>query len=142
MHVVHWEMVNHDPFTACETHSCGSHMLWEGSLVRPSHKIFCVFWLVFLLFNKNFLTKNLVFMCWILLMWQIPGTDKFAKVIDFLRRQLHRETLVRWSLVCFFVVVVTSGLHNINLLYFFFFLVCLCQQCILSKPRWIGDWSV
>ncbi|KAK4591316.1 hypothetical protein RGQ29_021493 [Quercus rubra] len=24
---------------------------------------------------------------------EIPGTDKFAKVIDFLRRQLHRETL-------------------------------------------------
>uniref|UniRef100_A0A7N2LM11 Ubiquitin-like protein ATG12 n=1 Tax=Quercus lobata TaxID=97700 RepID=A0A7N2LM11_QUELO len=24
---------------------------------------------------------------------KIPGTDKFAKVIDFLRRQLHRETL-------------------------------------------------
>jgi len=27
--------------------------------------------------------------------WQIAGTDKFAKVIDFLRRQLHRETLVK-----------------------------------------------
>lgn len=25
---------------------------------------------------------------------QIPGTDKFAKVIEFLRRQLHRDTLV------------------------------------------------
>ncbi|XP_050285302.1 ubiquitin-like protein ATG12 isoform X1 [Quercus robur] len=25
--------------------------------------------------------------------FKIPGTDKFAKVIDFLRRQLHRETL-------------------------------------------------
>ncbi|KAE9468027.1 hypothetical protein C3L33_00129, partial [Rhododendron williamsianum] len=27
------------------------------------------------------------------LSFQIGGTDKFAKVIDFLRRQLHRETL-------------------------------------------------
>ncbi|GAV82702.1 APG12 domain-containing protein, partial [Cephalotus follicularis] len=25
--------------------------------------------------------------------WQISGTEKFAKVIDFLCRQLHRETL-------------------------------------------------
>ncbi|XP_018833434.2 ubiquitin-like protein ATG12 [Juglans regia] len=25
--------------------------------------------------------------------FKIPGSDKFAKVIDFLRRQLHRETL-------------------------------------------------
>ncbi|XP_040866107.1 ubiquitin-like protein ATG12-like isoform X1 [Glycine max] len=25
--------------------------------------------------------------------FKIAGTDKFAKVIDFLRRQLHRETL-------------------------------------------------
>ncbi|XP_007024616.2 PREDICTED: ubiquitin-like protein ATG12 isoform X2 [Theobroma cacao] len=25
--------------------------------------------------------------------FKIPGTDKFAKVIDFLRRQLHRDTL-------------------------------------------------
>ncbi|OAY36423.1 ubiquitin-like protein ATG12 [Manihot esculenta] len=25
--------------------------------------------------------------------FKIPGTDKFAKVIDFLRRQLHRETV-------------------------------------------------
>ncbi|KAK3013107.1 hypothetical protein RJ639_010108 [Escallonia herrerae] len=28
-----------------------------------------------------------------ILNFQIAGTDKFAKVIDFLRRQLHRETL-------------------------------------------------
>ncbi|PON55388.1 Ubiquitin-like protein Atg [Parasponia andersonii] len=26
--------------------------------------------------------------------FKTPGTDKFAKVIDFLRRQLHRDTLV------------------------------------------------
>ncbi|KAJ6963306.1 ubiquitin-like protein ATG12 isoform X2 [Populus alba x Populus x berolinensis] len=26
-------------------------------------------------------------------MWQMLGTDKFAKVIDFLRRQIHRETV-------------------------------------------------
>ncbi|CAA2969430.1 ubiquitin ATG12 isoform X1 [Olea europaea subsp. europaea] len=26
--------------------------------------------------------------------FKISGTDKFVKVIDFLRRQLHRETLV------------------------------------------------
>ncbi|KAJ9691952.1 hypothetical protein PVL29_011183 [Vitis rotundifolia] len=26
--------------------------------------------------------------------FKIPGTDKFAKVIEFLRRQLHRDTLV------------------------------------------------
>ncbi|RVX16925.1 Ubiquitin-like protein ATG12 [Vitis vinifera] len=25
--------------------------------------------------------------------FKIPGTDKFAKVIEFLRRQLHRDTL-------------------------------------------------
>ncbi|XP_065867155.1 ubiquitin-like protein ATG12 isoform X1 [Euphorbia lathyris] len=25
--------------------------------------------------------------------FKIPATDKFAKVIDFLRRQLHRETV-------------------------------------------------
>ncbi|KAH0982356.1 hypothetical protein GBA52_009533 [Prunus armeniaca] len=29
----------------------------------------------------------------ILLQGQILGTDKFAKVIEFLRRQLHRDTL-------------------------------------------------
>lgn len=29
---------------------------------------------------------------------QITGTEKFAKVIDFLRKQLHRETLVSCSL--------------------------------------------
>lgn len=28
------------------------------------------------------------------LVCQVAGTDKFAKVIDFLRRQLHRETMV------------------------------------------------
>ncbi|CAK9179886.1 unnamed protein product [Ilex paraguariensis] len=33
-------------------------------------------------------------MCNILFIWQIAGTDKFIKVVDFLRRQLHRETLV------------------------------------------------
>lgn len=34
--------------------------------------------------------------------WQISGTDKFAKVIDFLRRQLHKETLVFCpSLICY-----------------------------------------
>ncbi|XP_024006384.1 ubiquitin-like protein ATG12A isoform X1 [Eutrema salsugineum] len=27
--------------------------------------------------------------------FKIPGTDKFAKVIDFLRRQLHSDSLVR-----------------------------------------------
>ncbi|OAP11841.1 ATG12A [Arabidopsis thaliana] len=26
--------------------------------------------------------------------FKIPGTDKFAKVIDFLRRQLHSDSLV------------------------------------------------
>ncbi|KAL7208134.1 hypothetical protein ACSBR1_029979 [Camellia fascicularis] len=34
--------------------------------------------------------------------FKIAGTDKFAKVIDFLRRQLHRETLVDDSLYLFF----------------------------------------
>lgn len=29
-------------------------------------------------------------------MWQMLGTDKFAKVIDFLRRQIHRETVVAY----------------------------------------------
>ncbi|KAM5579551.1 hypothetical protein ABKV19_009361 [Rosa sericea] len=33
--------------------------------------------------------------------FKIPGTDKFAKVIDFLRRQLHRDTLVD-DLIFFF----------------------------------------
>ncbi|KAI3919532.1 hypothetical protein MKX01_018355 [Papaver californicum] len=32
--------------------------------------------------------------------FKIAGTDKFAKVIDFLRRQLHRDTLV--SFLSFF----------------------------------------
>ncbi|GMQ08171.1 hypothetical protein CsSME_00052021 [Camellia sinensis var. sinensis] len=32
--------------------------------------------------------------------FKIAGTDKFAKVIDFLRRQLHRETLVD-DFLCF-----------------------------------------
>ncbi|KAB1218365.1 Ubiquitin-like protein ATG12A [Morella rubra] len=30
---------------------------------------------------------------WGIRAYHIPGTDKFAKVIDFLCRQLHRETL-------------------------------------------------
>lgn len=39
------------------------------------------------------------------LSFQIGGTDKFAKVIDFLRRQLHRETLVgifSWFVACLY----------------------------------------
>jgi hypothetical protein len=35
---------------------------------------------------------------WVLLSWpQITGTEKFAKVIEFLRKQLHRETLVSFT---------------------------------------------
>jgi ubiquitin-like protein ATG12 len=30
-------------------------------------------------------------------MWQILGTDKFAKVIDFLSRQLQRESMVAYQ---------------------------------------------
>jgi hypothetical protein len=50
------------------------------------------------------------------LIWKIPGTDKFAKVIDFLCRQLHRETLVNDFCCCFLVFVISFGPQN-NLLF-------------------------
>ncbi|XP_028080833.1 ubiquitin-like protein ATG12 isoform X3 [Camellia sinensis] len=40
--------------------------------------------------------------------FKIAGTDKFAKVIDFLHRQLHRETLADF--------ILPSSVH-----FFFFF---------------------
>lgn len=50
------------------------------------------------------------------LIWQIPGTDKFAKVIDFLCRQLHRETLVNVLWCCFLVLIIGFGFQT-NLLF-------------------------
>lgn len=41
---------------------------------------------------------------------QMAGTDKFVKVIEFLRRQLHRETLVSS------VVLSHLGLENASLI--------------------------
>ncbi|KAL5160627.1 Ubiquitin-like protein ATG12 [Glycine soja] len=45
--------------------------------------------------------------------FKIAGTDKFAKVIDFLRRQLHRETLVNRPCV-------------------FYSRLFLCRPCLLN----------
>ncbi|KAF4397204.1 hypothetical protein G4B88_009050 [Cannabis sativa] len=42
----------------------------------------------------NFLFPYLELKLETITQFRIPGTDKFAKVIDFLRRQLHRDTMV------------------------------------------------
>ncbi|KAM6554067.1 hypothetical protein CsatB_014829 [Cannabis sativa] len=41
----------------------------------------------------NFLFPYLELKLETITQFRIPGTDKFAKVIDFLRRQLHRDTM-------------------------------------------------
>ena len=84
--------------------------------------------------------QNLAIMYWILLMWQLLGTDKFAKVIDFLRRQLHRETVVDDLQCVFLVFVLMSRLHSINILCFFSFIFCSLSMSIAHFRQTQMNW--
>ncbi|XP_073316854.1 ubiquitin-like protein ATG12 isoform X1 [Primulina huaijiensis] len=62
--------------------------------------------------------------------FKIAGADKFVKVIDFLRRQLHRETL--------FVYVNSAFSPNPDELVIDLYNVLLKQICIISMIIVIG----
>lgn len=66
----------------------------------------------------------------ILLQGQILGTDKFAKVIEFLRRQLHRDTLVNPL-----VIYVLDDLQSISFgeLISSSFFCSLCMSTVHSR---------
>ncbi|KAG0617797.1 hypothetical protein M758_4G015300 [Ceratodon purpureus] len=68
--------------------------------------------------------------------FKITGTEKFAKVIDFLRKQLHRETLVSCTLSS---LLKFRGLRSGN----FWFSFCITpsiHHSLLSdfkRPAWL-----
>ncbi|KAL0009882.1 hypothetical protein SO802_004990 [Lithocarpus litseifolius] len=71
--------------------------------------------------------------------FKIPGTDKFAKVIDFLRRQLHRETLFVYVNSAFSPNPdeLVIDLYNvscrifINFSYYIVFFIMAMDKCLL-----------
>jgi hypothetical protein len=74
-------------------------------------------WFLFFFHDINLITLQLVYP------YQISGRDKFLKVIEFLRRQLHQDTLVGTALL---VIYEFSPWHTGILLT----IICVCQQFV------------
>ena len=75
-----------------------------------------------------------------LVYFQIGGNEKFAKVIEFLRRQIHQDTVVRMYFIssglvepsCLVYLLITSLLVTVS----------LREQCFFTEPRWVNNWFI